>query len=153
MKALAELETLYIEMQKAKNPTFPTAYIPKGNYTDKTANGLTKCIIQYINLTGGFAERISNTGRQIDNRKIVTDILGSTRTIGSMKYITGTGTNGTADISATCKGLSLKIEVKIGKDKMSEAQHEYKLKTERAGGVYFIAKDFQTFYDWYLQLK
>lgn len=118
--------------------------MPKVKYTDKTANGLTKCIVDWINLNGGQAERISNTGRYIDNKKIVTDVLGIRRQIGSGQYIKGTGTNGTADISATINGRSVKIEVKM-KDKQSDAQKRYQESIESAGGQYWIAHDFGEF--------
>ena len=150
-KAIDKLKELYLTANKKKYPSIPDFARCTPNYSDKTANGLTKSIIDFINLTGYQAERISNTGRQLDNRKTVKDILGNTRTIGSVKFIPGTGCNGTADISATIQGKSVKIEVKI-KDKQSPAQIEYQKKIESAGGIYFIAKDFQSFYNWYLQL-
>lgn len=124
-------------------------YIAKTVYTDKTANGLTKCIVHWINLNGYQAERISTTGRYIDNSKVVTDILGNKKKIGTGKYIKGSGTNGSADISATIKGRSIKIEVKIGKDKQSDAQKKYQEMIEKAGGVYFIATDFDDFMMFY----
>ena len=127
----------------------PKDFVPKTTYTDKTANGLTKCIVDWINLNGYQAERISTTGRYIDNSKVVTDILGRTKKIGGGKYIKGSGTKGSADISATIKGKSIKIEVKIGADRQSEYQKEYQQKIEQAGGVYFIAKDFDSFIDFY----
>ena len=123
----------------------PPDYVVRTKFTDKTANGLTKAIITYLKLNGYQAERISNTGRYIDDSKIVTDVIGFQRKIGSGKYIKGTGTNGTADISATIKGKSVKIEVKIGKDRQSEAQKKYQEDIERAGGVYLIAKDWDGF--------
>ena len=101
---------------------------------------------------GYQAERISNTGRYIDSKKMVKDIQGQTKQIGSGQYIPGTGTNGTADISATIKGKSIKIEVKFGKDRQSEAQKEYQTTIERSGGVYYIAKDFESFYQFYQTL-
>lgn len=124
----------------------PPDYVVRTKYNDSTANGLTKCVIDYINLSGGQAERISNTGRYIDESKIVTDVLGNRKKIGSGKYIKGTGTNGTADISATYKGKSIKIEIKM-KDKQSEAQKEYQQSIERAGGIYFICHNFEEFLD------
>jgi hypothetical protein len=127
-------------------------YVVKIKFTDKTANGLTKAIIAWINLNGYQAERISTTGRYVDNSKIVTDVLGNRKKIGSGKYIKGTGTNGSADISATIKGRSIKIEVKIGKDKQSEAQIKYQQMIEKAGGIYFIAKNFDEFYGFYITL-
>ena len=101
-----------------KSPSMPKDYVPRYKYTDKTANGLTRCIVDWINFNGGQAERISTTGRVIDNSVIVKDIFGNTRKIGSSKYIKGTGTRGSADISATIKGRSVKVEVKM-KDKQS----------------------------------
>jgi hypothetical protein len=85
----------------------------------------------------------------IDNRKTYTDVIGRTKTIGSTKYIPTTGTKGSADISATIAGKSVKIEVKIGKDRQSEHQKVYQDQIENAGGDYFIAKDFDSFYNWF----
>lgn len=130
----------------------PADYVVKTKYSDKTANGLTKAIVKWINLNGYQAERISTTGRWIDNSKIVTDVLGNRKKIGSGKYIKGSGTKGSADISATIKGKSIKIEVKIAKDKQSDAQKEYQQAIERAGGIYFIAKDFSSFFEFYTTL-
>lgn len=123
----------------------PTFAVPKTKFTDATANGLTKCVIAWIKLHGGQAERISNTGRMLDNRKIVTNVVGQQKMTGSTKWIKGSGTNGTADISATINGKSVKIEVKIGKDRQSDAQIQYQADIEAAGGVYLIVKDFATF--------
>lgn len=130
----------------------PPEYIVRTKFTDKTANSLTKAIVKWINLNGYQAERISTSGRWVDNSKVVTDVLGNQKKIGSGKYIKGSGTKGSADISATIKGKSIKIEVKIGKDKQSEAQIEYQKAIERAGGIYFIAKDFTSFYHFYTTL-
>ena len=129
----------------------PPEYIVRTKFTDKTANSLTKAIVKWINLNGYQAERISTSGRWVDNSKVVTDVLGNQKKIGSGKYIKGSGTKGSADISATIKGRSIKIEVKM-KDKQSEAQKEYQKAIERAGGIYFIAKDFTSFYEFYSTL-
>lgn len=149
---LKTLSELAFKKLKDKYPTVPGFALPRLKYCDKTANGLTKCIIDFIELTGGQAERINNTGRQLDERKTYTDTLGNSRTIGSVKWIKGTGTNGTSDISATIQGKSVKVEVKIGADKQSDKQKEYQQAIEKAGGIYFVAKDFNSFYKWYLQL-
>lgn len=134
------------------NSSMPDYAIPKPKYTDNSANALTKSIIAWIELNGYQAERINNTGRYVDNKKTVKNIMGQSITIGSGQYIPGTGTKGTADISATIKGKSIKIEVKYGKDRQSEAQKEYQANIERSGGVYFIAKDFESFYNFYLTI-
>jgi hypothetical protein len=132
--------------------TMPPDYVPKDKFTDKTANGLTKAIVTFLNLSGHQGERISTTGRMLDNTKVVKDALGFSRKIGSVNWIKGTGTNGSADISATIKGKSVKIEVKIGKDRQSEAQKVYQQNIERAGGIYMIAKTWDGFYEQYAQL-
>jgi hypothetical protein len=66
-----------------------------------------------------------------------------------MQWIPGAGTKGTADISATIQGRSVKVEVKIGNDRQSEYQKQYQESVERCGGIYFIACTFEQFYQWY----
>ena len=140
LKQLSDLQHAYACSRTKMQPD----YVVRTKYIDTTANGLTKCVIDYINFSGGQAERISNTGRYIDESRIVTDVLGNRKKIGTGKYIKGTGTNGTADISATFKGKSIKIEIKM-KDKQSEVQKEYQQAIERAGGIYFICHNFDEF--------
>ncbi len=148
-KSIAILKELFLIDSKKQYPNVPDYARVTPNYTDKTANGLTKCIIQFIQLTGGQAERINCMGRAIDNRKTYTNTLGQCRTIGSVEYIKTTEQRGTADISATIKGRSVKIEVKIGNDRQSDAQRLYQKSIEESGGIYIIAKDFEQFYNWY----
>lgn len=145
------LKSLHLDFSKQRYPNIPEHGRVVARYSDKTANGLTKCIIDFIRFKGGQAERISNTGRPIDRRYNYTDVAGVNRSIGSIEWIKGSGTNGTADISATIKGLSVKIEVKIGRDKQSNDQKKYQQQVESAGGLYVIAKDFEGFYSWYKQ--
>jgi len=143
----ATLNKLHLDELRTRYPTFP--YLPEPKYTDTTANGLTKCIKDFLNYCGHQSERISTTGRQVDNRKATTDVIGRARTVGSTKYIPGTGTNGSADISATIFGKSVKIEVKIGKDRQSADQKKYQQAIESAGGLYWIAKDYDGFIEDY----
>ena len=118
-------------------------------YRDDTANGLTRLIIDCIRHGGGQAERINTTGIPIDTRQEVTDILGHRHMIGSLTWRKGGSTVGSADISATINGRSVKIEVKIGKDRQSEAQRQYQATIEQAGGIYYIARNFTDFWKWY----
>lgn len=144
---LQPLLDLKLADTKRKYPNFPYPVTPK--YSDKTANGLTKCIIDWVTLNGFQAERIPSSGRYIDKREIVTNVIGQTKVIGSGEWVYGSGTKGTADISATIKGRSVKIEVKIGKDRQSSYQVAYQKQIEQAGGIYIIVKTFQDFYTWY----
>ena len=150
MTAIKILENMAFEAKLKKYKDQP--YLVKPKFTDKTANGLTKAIIKFLQLEGWQAERISTTGRMVDQRKTYTDAVGFRRQIGSTQWIPGTSTRGSADISATIAGRSVKIEVKIGRDRQSEHQKKYQADVERAGGIYFIARTFEEFYQWYKEL-
>ena len=101
-----------------------------------TANTLTGQIIRFIQRHGGQAERIAVTGllRKFGN---------------GYKWTRTNMTVGTADISATIQGCSVKIEVKIGTDRQSDEQKRYQKQVEDTGGIYYIARDFKTFQSWY----
>lgn len=120
----------------AETPFQTQAYIPMPSREDTTANGLTQCIIDFIKLHGGQAERITVMGRP-------------TEVCGRVKWGKSHMTVGTADISATIQGRSVKIEVKIGTDKQSKKQKKYQSDIERAGGIYYIARNFIDFVRWY----
>ena len=144
-QSIKKLKALYLAKHRERYPQFPEGARVAHRYTDKDANGLTKCIVDYIKMTGGQAERISVTGRKIDNTKVVADCLGRKQRIGSSRWIKSNMRKGSADISATIQGRAVKIEVKIGKDRQSAAQKEYQREVERAGGIYMIAKSFDDF--------
>lgn len=146
-ESVKALERLADENERNKYPDLP--YRIAAYYRDDTANGLTKCVIDWIKLNGWQAERINTMGRPIDNRQQVTDVLGRTRTIGGITWVQSTSTTGSADISATINGRSVKIEVKTGKDRQSEAQKKYQEDIEKAGGIYIIVKCFDDFMDWW----
>lgn len=141
--AIKELQLKVHEWECSLHPNVPAAYFPLNTYTDKTANGLTRCIVDFIRSHGGQAERINTTGMPIVRQ------LPSGRT--ETTWRKGNTTKGSADISAIICGKSVKIEVKIGHDRQSEAQKRYQKSVEAAGGLYFIAKDFTTFKNWYYE--
>ena len=147
------LTQLALTALKERYPSFPEHAIPIPKYSDTTANGLTKCVIDFLNYSGHQAERISSMGRMIDKRKDSIDVMGNKRVIGSMQYIKGTSTNGTAYISSIINGKSVKIEIKIGADRQSKAQKDYQIATEKAGGIYLITKTFDEFMTQYTGLS
>jgi hypothetical protein len=143
-----------IELKKSKwkeaHPNSPDYLMPSYKNEDSTSNGLTACIVDFLNMMDFcHAERTGNEGRVLDTRKTFTNAIGQRVTIGSVKRIQSSGQNGKSDISATVMGRSVKIEVKIGRDFQSEAQKEYQRQIENAKGYYLIAKDFQDFLDWF----
>lgn len=50
------------------------------------------------------------------------------------------GTKGVLDIEATIKGRSVKIDAKVGKDRLRTDQVKYAAAVERAGGIAFAAR-------------
>ena len=105
-------------------------------YTDQTANGLAKCIIDWIILHGGDAQRVNTTGMM---RRIK----------GEMKWTKSGSRRGSADIHAIMNGRALSIEVKVGKDRMSKFQKEEQARIERAGGLYYVATSMPDFIKWF----
>lgn len=151
-QAIKTLEELVLKANIAKYPSFP--YHPKPKFTDKTSNGLTKAVIEYLRLNQCQAERINSTGFAKDTRQTSTDVLGRQRTVGGVKWIKSTTTAGTADISAVLRGKAVKIEIKCkstGDNKQSDAQKEYQRQVETAGGIYLIVRTFEDFYNWFNQ--
>ena len=136
------LKDLELKYMSYRYPSAPGHIIPFTKYSDATANGLTKCVKDFLNFSQHQAERINTMG--VFRQSYRTD---GTKTAG--QWTKGTGTPGSADISATIYGRSVKIEVKIGKDKQSVVQKEYQQMIEAAGGVYIITKTFDDFVVWY----
>lgn len=140
---LKDLVEADFELQKIKRPDFP--YLYKSKFSDKKANDLERTILAYFKCIGGMAERVKNQGREVKkvtkhNCSVFGEVLQEERT-----FIPSTGRNGTSDVKALYKGKTFAIEVKIGKDRMSEAQIKYKEDIEKYGGYYLIAKDFESF--------
>ena len=137
-----KLHELKVQRYSITHPSIPPNYIAKTEYKPATANGLTKAICDWINLHGYQAERINTMGTAREKKTTGGKVIGVT-------WTRGTSTAGSADISATIKGRSVKIEVKIGRDRQSEAQKRYQEMIERAGGTYYIARDFDEFVEFY----
>ena len=147
--ALIALERMANIADREKYPHIDQRYLAPRLFQDNTAGGLSKSIIFFLKLSGHQCEKIHTTGRPIDRRKTFTDVLGNCRQVGSITWIPTTGTRGSADLSATIYGASVKIELKIGRDTQSEAQKAYQRAVETAGGFYVIVHSFQEFFDWY----
>lgn len=97
-----------------------------------TANGLTTFICNYIKWVGYRATRINVSGRQIKS-----------------KWIPSSTRKGTADISATLKGKSVMIEIKVGRDKPRPEQLEEQERERKAGGIYEFISTPEQFFELY----
>lgn len=122
--SIQTLKDLSLEASREKYPNFPDKYRPAPRYKETTTNDLTRAIIDYINLKGGYAVRI-NTQGQYDQK--------------TGKWRKGMTRRGTADIHACWKGRHYSIEIKTGKDRLSPEQIETRADVEKAGGIYIVA--------------
>ena len=155
MKPLDILKQLKQESMLESYPNVPKYAISAPKYEDKTANGLTKCVIEFLMLSGHFAERVNTMGTARDNRKVVTDVLGRKKTIGSIVWTKTNAVKGSADvhseINVNINGqkipISVKWEIKIGKDRQSKDQKNYESQVVN----YFIIKTFDDFYLKYVE--
>jgi|LSQX01.2.fsa_nt_gb hypothetical protein len=131
--AVKELERLADSAARKKYPTMPVKYMAPRKFRDDTANSLTTCITTYLKLKGAFVSRLNNTG--IYDRK-------------TGRYRPGTNRKGLPDVMATYQGKSIFIEVKTGRDRLSQAQQQIQQEHEGSGGLYFIARNFTEFKQW-----
>lgn len=149
-RALKELCDKDQEDKLKKYANVPASAIPKSNFVSQTSNGLTACILRWLHLHGHYGVRVTTTGRQLKGSSVV-DVIGRARTFAG-QWIPGTTRPGTADVHAAILGKHCSIEVKVGQDRMSEAQERTRQDVEDAGGSYFIAKTFADFLIWYREI-
>lgn len=145
MTALAILQELDYQAKLDLYKGVPTFAVPRTKFSDKTANHLTKAIVAFLKLKGHMVWRQSSEGRYRPGKQY-TDVIGRTH-LGRGQFLPGTN-KGHADVCAIINGTFTAVEVKIN-DKQSPAQKAYQKEVEGNGGTYLIAKDFQSFYDWY----
>jgi len=131
--AIEILKQLKADDVRAKHPNVPLYALPKALLSDKTANGLTRCIMDFIRLNGGYCVRVNTQGQFRAGKG----------------WTKSTTTKGTPDITAIVNGKGISIEVKIGKDKLSEHQVKQSEAICSAGGLYYVATNFEDFYKWY----
>lgn len=91
------------------------------SYDDRTANGLTAFILDWLKAHGHYGARINIGGIYLADK-------GSYRASGSTK--------GVADIIACINGRFCQFEVKAGKDRPREDQLQQQQLTRAAKGVY-----------------
>lgn len=130
-EAVKELEALDTSDAARRHPSIAPQHLAPRRHRDDTANGLTKCIVTYAKLCGCFASRLNNQG-----------------VYRSGKWTRSTSRRGLPDVLVTRNGMSLFIEVKAGRDRMSEHQRRVEQDQQQAGGLYYTARDFTSFKNW-----
>ena len=112
---------------------YPQAYADSKYFAPKMpdcnkANGLQLAIIYFLTWNGHRATRVSSSGRMVKG-----------------KWIPGPTRKGAADVSATIKGRSVMLEIKIGADRPRPEQLREQELERKAGGVYEFVKTFEEF--------
>lgn len=131
-QAVKELEQLLWEEDCRKYSSIDPKYIARREMRDNTANKLTQCVVAYAKLCGAFASRLNNTG-----------------VFRNGKYTRSTARRGLPDILITYNGQSLFVEVKVGRDRMSDHQRKVQEEQLRAGGNYVVVGIFEQFKTWF----
>lgn len=102
------------------------------------ANALTDAVMTYMRSLGCAVARINTTG-------IYDEKLGKYRYSGSTKGVEDVNCVYPVRIGDIKIGTTIAVEVKIGKDRMSEDQKLRKENIEKAGGHYVVASTFDQF--------
>jgi hypothetical protein len=135
--AIQILKERAMKSKRENYPNVPPHDLPDTKFNDTTSNGLTSCVISWLTLNKHYCSRIQSQGQW--NQK-----LGM--------FTKSTVRKGIADIMAVIEGRTVMIEIKIGRDKLSEAQIKTKHDVEKSGGHYMVVKDFDSFLQQYKQL-
>lgn len=93
------------------------------------ATELTNQIIDFIYRQGGYAWRSSSVG-VFDTKQ---------------QRFRAAAKKGVADVLACYRGRLVAVEVKIGTDRLSDEQDGFLRNVGAAGGIGFVAKDFDGF--------
>lgn len=133
-KALTHLCQLANQRKANSSPNFPAKYIPHSQYSDKDANGLTRCIVDYLNLLGHFSTRLASMG---------------TYRADLQKFVHSQQKAGLLDVFGVVEGRAIFVEVKVGKDRLSDVQKQTITQLKQAGAWVYVADTFQGFYDWF----
>lgn len=160
MTAIQHLKSLALDHIRTKSPDlpYPDSFVHK--YDDKKPGHLVRCMKDYLKFVcpDAMVDSISNTGRMVDGRTEVTNVMGQRGMIGSVGYIKGTGTRGISDTKIAWTNLhgrhiNWSAEIKIGRDIQSQAQKEYEAKVKRSGGHYSLVRTFEDFVAQFNQLN
>lgn len=130
--ALKLLNDLADRRKREEHPDKPR--LTKSYYRDDTTNGLTECVMAWLELNDHAPARINTTG-------IYDEKMGRYRKSGA--------TVGVPDILASVEGRFVGLEIKFGADKLRPDQIAFAAKIRKSGGVFVEVRTFDGFMAWY----
>lgn len=138
MKPLEILQSMDNAYKRKRYPSVPDNALPSTRYRQRDANSITSAILAFLRLKDHYCSRIQSQGQYNPTLK---------------RWTKSTVRKGISDIHAVIAGKHCSIEVKANQDKMSNHQEQTRDEVQRSGGLYFVARDFDSFYQWYLTLN
>lgn len=145
--AIKELEQMVLAADRAKHPLIPPQYVAPTTFRDDSPNGLIRCILTFLRLSGHQAEQMSSTIKRSDNRTIFEDVVGRKRIIGNIYAMPRSDKSGAWDISASIFNSSVKIKIRPYQQNL--VCNDYPGAIETIGEKYLIATSFEQFKEWY----
>lgn len=100
----------------------------------ESANEITRKILKFLDLKKHYCSRIQSQGQYNPTKG---------------RWTKSTVRRGIGDILAIIDGKAVMIEVKAGKDRMSEWQVKTKQDVENSGGIYLVVRSFDDFKNYY----
>lgn len=100
----------------------------------ESANLLTRRIVAYVRANGGFATRLASTGTYRADLK---------------KFVSSQQLAGLPDVLACVNGQFVGIEVKVGRDTLSDAQKQTHKALSDAGAWIYTCRSFDAFETWF----
>ena len=150
-----ELEQLRKNDRIKANPSLIERYDAVCAPLDKvkkptTAPKTEALVVEFLTRKGHQGQKITTAGTFIPGEKYQS---GAMTIRGKDKYIPGGNTKGAADITSSIYGLKVDWELKFSKgDRQSEKQKVFQERVENSGGLYYIFRDIDHFYELYNDL-
>jgi len=129
----------------SRHQNVPEHCRPNKQFKENSANELTKSILAWFQFHKIKAWRQASEGRVL-LAKQYTDVLGHTKTIGTNTYIPRSkAAKGIGDICAVHQSKFITLEVKYGKDIQLDVQKKFENEITKAGGIYLIIRNWDSF--------
>lgn len=135
------------EWIKQRHPVNPYPMEPKDYFYKNTGHReylskfIEDVIIKVLRFKGCDPHKAPDKGKVIDNREMVTNVLGQKKIIGSKTYVKDQKVRpGRADVGCFFNGSMYNLEVKVGKDRMSYEQIKERERCEANGEKYVVIR-------------